>query len=307
MSNPILPDGPDGMPWDGPLLMFHDLVDHAPLFAFIDGMLVEYQRFEKFVTPVDRLTRRGHLVLVSGPDGVGKSSFVQWCARKLERHPEIANPLVFYFGLAALPPECVNFRKTAAWLLRQMALVLEGKEGMTREDIDKLLREADDPYVAFGGLVDVLHDKSAVALIILPQKIPLEWVRGFRDMARARMVFFAEWGAADRVELAAGFGEVPTCYSAFLQLSQMAGVEADIREILTNRVAGMDEAERKLVAEALRNFPVPREAIDELVYLFDIRGSGKMTPSKVRAYQDDLTKRLLKALERKPPQGRKER
>lgn len=113
-------------------------------------------------------------------------------------------------------------------------------------------------------------------------------------------------GAADRVELAAGFGEVPTCYSAFLQLSQMAGVEADIREILTNRVAGMDEAERKLVAEALRNFPVPREAIDELVYLFDIRG-GKMTPSKVRAYQDDLTKRLLKALERKPPQGRKER
>lgn len=295
MTNPIHLPSPDGTPYKGPLLLFDDRVDHLPLFAFIDGMREMYERFDSSVTN-ERIRSKGHLITVLGPRGVGKSTFIQQCAYLLAHERQLERATVFYYGQAIGHKECTNFDQMALWLARQMHVLLEEEEWTVREDVDKLRENTDDPSVAYARIRDLLEERDAVAVVILPEKLDVQWVRGFQELARKRMVFFAEASTDDPDTIAGSFGVHPTCYTIFLPLGLLDGKGNDIKAILTSRQIPLGDEAKGWIAEAVRPFQTADQALEELTILFTEIGQAEITQERLNAYRERAMRRLLAKL-----------
>lgn len=298
MTNPIHPPSPDGSPYTGPLLFFDERVDHLPLFAFIDGMHdLLYERFDTAVTK-ERVAARGHLILVHGPRGVGKSTFIQRCAHLLAREREIERVCVADYSQSTGHEDCIEFSEMALWLARQMTVLLEEEEWTLHEDVESLRQATDDPYVAFGRIRDVLNERGGVAVVLLPQHLQLKWVRNFQELARRRMVFFAESLTDDPGKLAGQFGRHPTCHTIFLPVGLLDGGGCDIREILVKRRVSLGDAEMHELSEAVRPFKTPSQALEQLALFFEDYGHRDITPAKLKAFGEKIVMRLLTRLEK---------
>ncbi|MFC5834004.1 hypothetical protein [Nonomuraea insulae] len=297
MTNPIHLPSPDGAPYNGPLLLFDERVDHLPLFAFIDGMRELYDMFDASVTN-ERLRTRGHLILVHGPPGVGKSTFIQRCAYLLAHERSLERATVFHYGQSTGHEDCTDFQQMALWLARQMNVLLEEEEWTVQEDVDKLREAVDDPNVAYGRIRDVLDKHNAVAIVILPEKLQLKWVRSFQELARKRMVFFAESSTDDPTMIINQFGRHPTCHRIFLPVGLLDGGGYDIRAILTKRRVSLGDAEMNELSEAVRPFKTPSRALEQLAIFFDDYGQSDITPAKLKAFSGKMMERLLAQLEK---------
>ncbi|MFB9253606.1 hypothetical protein ACFFWE_35725 [Sphaerisporangium melleum] len=278
--------------------MFDQWEDHFELFAFIDGMHRAYERFAEFADPA-RLVAMGHLVLVGGPPGVGKSSFIARCARLLVREIGMARPMIFDFGQAAGYRESADFGDMSKKLLRGMVDVLESADWIHLEELETLRGLVGDPETAHHRFSIMLKEADAVAVVILPQQIPLEWVRRFHELARPRMIFFAECGPVDPDEENRRFGVIPLRRTTVLGLTAMRDRPRDVQEILKKRVKGMSAPEMKLVAEGVVvPFDAVAEAVIELEHLFTSCGEGEITPEKLAPYTRESVDRLLARLAR---------
>lgn len=298
MTNPIHPPSPDGSPYTGPLLFFEERVDHLPLFAFIDSMYnLLNERFGTAVT-AERILVRGHLILVYGRRGAGKSTFVQRCAYRLAKEIELERVCVADYSQATGHQDCEDFHQMALWLARQMTVLLEEEEWTVHEDVASLRETTDDPNAAFGRIRDVLNERNGVAVILLPAYLPLTWVRGFQELARRRMVFFAESDSDDAGKLAHHFGRLPTCHTIFLPIGSLDGGGSDIREILVKRQVSLGDAEMNELSAAVRDFTTPRQALEHLAVFFDEYGTENITFEKIKAFKEKLVPRLLAEWER---------
>lgn len=300
-ANPIRLPGLYGGPHEGPLIMCEAGTDHRDYFAFVDGTRASYQRFTAFAEP-DRLSRYGHLVFVSGPTGVGKSSFIALCARHLRDTLKVPVAVVNY-GQAAVAPDG-DFDRAAKQLFREIVGVIKSESWMSKETLDSLRTRMDNLQDAYEYLGDLLEEGNAIMAVILPQKIPLAWVQNYYYLTQKRIMFLAE-GANDAEEdFRAHVGNLPGRPSLFLSLGLLEPENGDILTFLNSRVdrdgsvREMTDEERRLACRAVRPAQTVTQVEEELTHLFDLSGSMTITPSLVQQYMEQALGRLFTKLAR---------
>ncbi|MFI6386210.1 hypothetical protein [Nonomuraea sp. NPDC050540] len=275
--------------------MFDKWEDHFGFFAFIDGMREGYDEFERFAFP-ERIFDEGHLFLVGGPGGVGKSTFLARCGRLLQS--KIDRVYVFDFGQAPFN-DGRDFEDMAKQVIRRMADVLESGTHLHEEDVSRLRAVERDPDEAHRLLAQVLKKGESVAVVILPQRIPLSWVHRCHELVRPRMVFLAETGEIDIEKVSRRFGRLPERRTKVIALGPITDKDRDIPRLIEPRLKELSGEEIALVASRLMvPFGSAAEAVAELAHLIESCGVGEITESKLSQYLLESRQRLLERFAR---------
>lgn len=191
-----LPDDDEINDYNRPLRPLH-APQHVARYRDIDGFVDQFGKFKRVFGRPDAWHTRGHLFVVTGDSGFGKTSLRQRCAYWMAKECEQEHCEVVVVDLSDEGWKGVTSDKR---LSRMRKSVLdELRWHLSEQDLNQVANDDDIEY-SFHKLGSMLkmsgasgdNQKPVVVVVLLPEYPKVEEIERYYGLAREGMVFLAE-------------------------------------------------------------------------------------------------------------------
>lgn len=167
--------------------------EHSDYYAEVDNSLVAFTEFKQLVASDSSFSRSGRLVLVTGPEGCGKTALIHRCASHLLNtlaDTTGVRPLVFDLTTQGQSGADIQTRVQHACHRILDELELSGR--LTQPEIDALHKRRESPDTAFPFVSRILANNNITIIVLLPPTELVEEITKYSTLTNENLVLFCE-------------------------------------------------------------------------------------------------------------------
>ncbi|WP_277310000.1 hypothetical protein [Spongiactinospora sp. TRM90649] len=271
--NPFHPSGVAGSASDSPLRIWEAGIPDD-LFVYLDDTSAQFELFKAMYADGGRLLVKGHVAYVAGPTGSGKSSFTHQCANHVLCNPprepdDKGRQTATTVRIVDLSVSAILRKQPPVTLdafCREIyddivTIIAVGETGLWLTDEEWASLQGATPREGFHRLSVILQRHVSAAVVLLPQRTPLHWIKEFLRMAWPRVLFLAEGDDVGRADFDSAVGSMQFRTTFYARVGALR--DGDVTDFVSSR------RDRTDLPHAFPDIPAPTLAyiIETMSYL----------------------------------------
>lgn len=173
-------------------------VEHKEYYVPVGNTKAAFDEFTREMDDSTNLQRGGHLVLVTGESGCGKSALVNRCAwHAREKLPEqgLNGVVVDLRSILNGRPQ-LSVEERLAVVCDQLFVELKSRGALRKDALDDLEGDRTLPDRIYPNLPDALQQNTALVVLLPTSDLPDEVIR-YGNLARRKIFFMIEYALLD--------------------------------------------------------------------------------------------------------------
>lgn len=174
-----------------------NIQEHLDYYVDVDSTGSEFARFEGDLQALDLESGLGMVVVVMGPDGTGKTSFLHRCAHLMRERSSREVSVVDMSGERLSPAWSVDDRIRYLYERIKDEFTLKGTFSESEKE---LLAARDDPSLGFPILGRLVAKREIHAIVVMPPSQKAEEVSRLTQVASVGLTFLTECAEPEAVD-----------------------------------------------------------------------------------------------------------